>query len=35
MVKMIEVNRAYEANQRVIRSQEGMTDKLLNEVLRV
>ncbi len=35
MVNMIEVNRAYEANQRVIKTQDSMTGKLVNEVLRV
>lgn len=35
MVAMIEVNRAYEANQKVIESQDQMTGRLLNEVLRM
>jgi flagellar basal-body rod protein FlgG len=35
MVNMIEVNRAYEANQRVIKTQDSLTGKLVNEVLRV
>ncbi len=35
MVTMIEVNRAYEANQKVIESQDQATGRLLNEVLRL
>ncbi|AFG37958.1 flagellar hook-basal body protein [Spirochaeta africana] len=35
MVAMIEVNRAYEANQKVIESQDQATGRLLNEVLRL
>lgn len=35
MVRMIEVNRAYEANQRVMRTQDSITGQLLNRVLRV
>ncbi|MFP4491190.1 MAG: flagellar basal-body rod protein FlgF [Spirochaetaceae bacterium] len=35
MVRMIEVNRAYEANQRVMRTQDSITGELLNRVLRV
>lgn len=31
MVNMIEVNRAYEANQKVITSQDGMLNKLINQ----
>jgi len=34
MVEMIEVNRAYEANQRVIQSHDEATQQLLNTVLR-
>jgi len=35
MVKMIEVNRAYEANQRTIRTQDELSGRLLNDVLKV
>lgn len=35
MVRMIEVNRAYEANQKTIQSVDGMLGKLLNEVIKV
>jgi flagellar basal-body rod protein FlgG len=35
MVKMIEVNRAYEANQRTIKTHDELTGKLLNSVLRM
>lgn len=35
MVRMIEVNRAYEANQRVMKTQDSITGELLNRVLRV
>lgn len=35
MVHMIEVNRAYEANQKVIQSHDQSTSKLVNEALRV
>ncbi|HSV57218.1 MAG TPA: flagellar basal-body rod protein FlgF [Magnetospirillaceae bacterium] len=35
MVRMIEVNRAYEANQKTIQSQDAMLGKLINEVVRV
>jgi flagellar basal-body rod protein FlgG len=35
MVKMIEINRAYEANQKVIQTQESLAGKLINEVIRV
>jgi len=35
MVKMIEVNRAYEANQKTIQSEDSMLGKLINEVVRV
>ncbi len=34
MVKMIEVNRAYEANQNVIQSQDEATEKLINQAMR-
>jgi flagellar basal-body rod protein FlgG len=33
MVQMIEVNRAYEANQKVIQSQDQAADKLINSAL--
>lgn len=35
MVQMIEVNRAYEANQKVIQSEDSMLGKLINEVVRM
>lgn len=35
MVQMIEVNRAYEANQKVVQTQDGMTGKLINEAVRI
>ncbi len=35
MVKMIEVNRAYEANQRTIRTQDELSGRLVNDVLKV
>jgi flagellar basal-body rod protein FlgF len=35
MVNMIEVNRAYEANQKVIQSQESLSDRLINQTVRV
>lgn len=35
MVRMIEVNRAYEANQKSIQSEDSMLGKLINEVVRV
>jgi flagellar basal-body rod protein FlgG len=35
MVAMIEVNRAYEANQRVIQSQDQATGLLLSRAIRV
>ncbi len=35
MVNMIDVNRAYEANQKTIQSQDAMLSKLINEVSRV
>jgi len=34
MVNMIEVNRAYEANQKVITTHDGMLDKLINNAAR-
>lgn len=35
MVRMIEVNRAYEANQKTIQTEDSMLGKLINEVARV
>lgn len=35
MVQMIEVNRAYDANQRMIQTEDSLLGKLLNEVMRV
>ena len=35
MVQMIEVNRTYEANQRVIQSHDGLLGKLINEAMRI
>ncbi|MAG13783.1 MAG: flagellar biosynthesis protein FlgC [Spirochaetales bacterium] len=35
MVRMIEVNRAYEANQKAIQSQDSITGKLINEAIRL
>ena len=35
MVQMIEVNRAYEANQKVVQAEDSMLGKLINEVVRV
>ena len=35
MVAMISVNRAYEANQKVITTHDSMTDKLINQAVRV
>jgi flagellar basal-body rod protein FlgG len=35
MVRMIEVNRAYEANQKTIQSEDSMLGRLINEVARV
>ena len=35
MVKMISVNRAYEANQKVIQSEDQATEKLLTQVFKV
>jgi flagellar basal-body rod protein FlgG len=34
MVRMIEVNRAYEANQKVIQSEDQASDKLINQAMR-
>ncbi|MDC7219359.1 MAG: flagellar basal-body rod protein FlgF [Spirochaetales bacterium] len=34
MVNMIEVNRAYEANQKVITTHDGLLDKLINSAVR-
>ena len=35
MVRMIEVNRAYEANQRSIQTHDALAGKLINETVRV
>lgn len=35
MVKMIEVNRAYEANQKTIQSHDQLTSRLLNDAVKV
>ena len=35
MVRMIEVNRAYEANQKTIQSEDAMLGRLINETARV
>ena len=35
MVQMIEVNRTYEANQKLIQAEDNLLGKLINEVLRV
>ncbi len=35
MVALISVNRAYEANQKVIAAHDSMTDKLINQAVRV
>lgn len=35
MVNMIEVNRAYEANQKMIQTQDSLTSQLINKVLSV
>ena len=35
MVRMIEVNRTYEANQRLIQAEDGLLGKLINEAIRV
>lgn len=35
MVRMIEVNRAYDANQKTIQSEDALLGKLINEVIRV
>ena len=34
MVQMIEINRAYEANQKVIQTEEAMLGTLINQVAR-
>ena len=34
MVNMIEVNRAYEANQKVINTQDGMLNRLINQAVK-
>ena len=35
MVEMIEVNRAYDANQKTIQTEDALVGKLWNEVVRV
>lgn len=35
MVQMIEVNRAYEANQKVLQAQDSSTSRLINDVMRL
>ncbi len=35
MVKMIEINRAYEANQRSVKTHDELTSKLVNDAVRV
>ena len=35
MVNMIEVNRAYEANQKVVQTQDSLTNRLINDVVKV
>jgi flagellar basal-body rod protein FlgG len=35
MVEMIEVNRAYDANQRTVQTEDSLIGKLWNEVVRV
>ena len=35
MVRMIEVNRAYEANQKVIQTQDNLTGRLINDAVKV
>ena len=35
MVNMIEVNRAYEANQKMIQTQDSLAERLINQTLRV
>jgi flagellar basal-body rod protein FlgF len=35
MVEMIEVNRSYEANQKMIQSQDSLLGRLINEAARV
>jgi flagellar basal-body rod protein FlgF len=34
MVKLIEINRAYEANQKVVQAQDQSADKLINQAMR-
>jgi flagellar basal-body rod protein FlgF len=35
MVQMIEVQRTYEANQKMIQTQDNLLGRLINEALRV
>jgi flagellar basal-body rod protein FlgF len=35
MVRMIEVNRAYEANQKSVQSEDGLAGRLMNETIRI
>ena len=35
MVRMIEINRAYEAGQKTVQSEDAMLSRLWNEVVRV
>jgi len=35
MVEMIEVNRAYDANQKTIQTEDSLISKLWNEVVKV
>jgi len=35
MVYLIEVNRAYEANQKTIQTQDNLAGRLINETIRV
>ena len=35
MVQMIEVNRAYEANQKVIQAQDQGTSRLINDAIKL
>jgi flagellar basal-body rod protein FlgG len=35
MVRMIEVQRTYEANQKMIQTQDSLLGRLINEALRV
>ena len=34
MVKMIELNRAYEANQKSLQAHDSLADKMINDVMR-